>query len=176
MKEVQFVRRIAACYGDKAEQAIGACIESLDVPMNVRMGPPGYAPVLANQAYLDMMRRTYSRFLRAPLVESFHPDLVHNGRVNNYLRLVNDAFRVGSGSVDALLWNGHNEVCVSVEIVMFDDMGICAFKPISRLRAESPGLYPELHPSFHKRHTVSRIAAPRFPGQSPVFPLCPTPI
>lgn len=152
MNEVRFIKRIASSYSGNVIKAIEVCIKSFDIPMNVRC--PSFDAVVSNEAYLDMMRRSREEFLRASIVDCFHPDVVRAGHANDYLRWIRATYEAGGGDVAVHAWNGREELFLGVEIAVLDGLLICGFRPISRLRAVSPGVHQEALHSFRKANIV----------------------
>lgn len=102
--------------------AIQHCINGMDTPMNLRCAE--LQGVVANPAYLDMMRRTTADFLAADPQQSFHPDHINSGQSTVW---VDEIGAIGDGSIVLPTWNGKDEVNKSLSVLAIVDWKLFTF-------------------------------------------------
>jgi hypothetical protein len=129
-------------------QAIEACIKVIDTPISVRI-PGSTIGVAGNAAYLDMMRRTHKQNSTSALIDSFSPHAQADGSAQAVIALTMGMVASGGGCVDAVAWDGRDEVAVCaaamgvgewiVTSLVITDLSV---KPEIELLGECPEAHP----------------------------------
>lgn len=138
MKELELISLLSNGYRTNQLSAINAIIRHIDRPISVRCRELEAAA--ANDAYLDMMRRTVDMFMTAPVISSYHEDDIRNGHAHKWIRGVYSVMRSERDYLDMRMWNGRDVFRARSRHMLAGRWLVTAFDRITCPVAELPSL------------------------------------
>lgn len=148
--QLGLIRIISNNYKGNKLEVIQACINSMDTPINVRCC--GLKAATANEAYLDMMRRTCKQFRSAQIIKSFHPIDIHSGQAALWLSSAREIIDGANKTLSLRMWNGRDILKVRTENVRVGNWFITGFVPEEPVIVRPDG-YQEVRRFSHRAYT-----------------------
>lgn len=157
-KQLELIRIIAGGYGRHTLSAIQAFISTMDMPINVRNCRMMAAE--ANEAYLDLMRRTAPSFRRMSVIESFSPDDRVSGQAGLWVAEAPKVIKSGYGAFPLRMWNGKDVLPLALEAISINGWVVTALLPRATLQVVPFAPHQALPLSPHKLRRAALSVVP----------------